>query len=305
MPWTTYLANKYLSTFRGSTYTPPSNLYFCLFTAMPSAGDGTGGIQGTEVTGNGYTRVAVSRSAAGNQFNVSAGVNADATPGQHLFNENAITFPRPTGSWGDVVAWGIADASTGGRLLMYEALPSPLPVTQNLRPYFAARALEFSIGGKCGAFLESKILNHLFRSTAWAAMSPRVLLGTATGTASSFPSEIGTPSTDGDSTPAPTTAYSRWPAGTGVWQVEANGLISNNGTWTIYIGSAMAFGGGQTTATHFAIIHDASSTFDDAPSANNMLWFGDLATGTVIPSSTGAVQSFTWPSGDFTIGFEL
>lgn len=295
MSWTTYLANKYLDqTFRNTTYSRSTTLHFGLFTAMPSASGG-----GTEVSGGGYARVAVTATTAANNFH--NGSDAAMAPGESLVNKNAITWPRPTADWGDVIAYGIFDAASAGNLLWYEPIPAATTVNSFMRPSFAAGALEFTIGGACGQYLEASILNHFFRGVAFPTIhsGARVMIGTGAGAADAFASEC-SPSTDGDATPAPTSNYSRAALGSGLWSAAAGGALPNSSTINLYFGSAFA----GATVTHWGIILDAASTFNDAPAAGNMLWFGALASPVVIPS-TGIIQTFSFGAGDMVLAFEL
>ena len=73
-----------------------------MYTSDPTDAD-----TGTEVTGNGYARQAITFGAP------SDGVST---------NSAAIEFPQATGSWGTVAYVGIRDASTSGNLLFHTAL---------------------------------------------------------------------------------------------------------------------------------------------------------------------------------------
>jgi hypothetical protein len=100
-----FLSNKLLGLVFGATaYTPPATLYCALFTVAPTAA-GTGG---TEVSGSGYARVAVTNNTG----------NFPTPTTQTVSNTAIIDFGTPTGSgWGTIVAGGWYDASTGGNLL--------------------------------------------------------------------------------------------------------------------------------------------------------------------------------------------
>ncbi len=76
-----------------------------LFTVTP-ADDGTGG---TEVTGGSYARVAVTQNAT-NWPAYAAGLKQLAV---------AQTYAQASADWGDVVSWGLFDASTGGNLWVF------------------------------------------------------------------------------------------------------------------------------------------------------------------------------------------
>lgn len=93
--------------FGAAAYTAPDTLHVALFTVAPSD---TGG--GTEVSGGGYARVAVTNNPT----------NFPAASGGAKANGTDVTFPTATASWGTVVAFGIFDASSGGNLLAWATL---------------------------------------------------------------------------------------------------------------------------------------------------------------------------------------
>lgn len=100
----TYLANKFLNyVFGGTSMSLTSTIYAALYTSMPTAGGG-----GTECSGSGYARVAVTCNTT----------NFPAASGQAISNATVIDFGTPTGSgWGTVVGGGWYDSATGGNLL--------------------------------------------------------------------------------------------------------------------------------------------------------------------------------------------
>jgi hypothetical protein len=121
--------------------TGPSSLFVGLLTAAP--GEGT---TGTEVTGNGYARVAVTSSLtawAGTQGAASTLASTGATG--TTSNNAILTFPTPTLGWGTVVALGLYDASTVGNLLIYSALSISKTVNQGDSVTFPAASLTFQI----------------------------------------------------------------------------------------------------------------------------------------------------------------
>lgn len=115
MPKSTYWANKMLDlTYSNTAVTVPATLYFAAMTVSPTPSGG-----GTEVTGGSYARVAVTN----NSTNFPA-----ASSGQKT-NGTLIDFGTATASWGTIVAIGIYDASTGGNLIGYGALSTPISVS--------------------------------------------------------------------------------------------------------------------------------------------------------------------------------
>ena len=97
-----YLELKFLDHFTGrASTTAPSAVYIGL--AVGSIADDAGG---TELSGNNYTRKAIT-------FAVASGGS--------IASNASVEFNSATGSWGTVAYWGIWDASTSGNLLFHGA----------------------------------------------------------------------------------------------------------------------------------------------------------------------------------------
>jgi len=100
-----YLENEILDHILGTgSYTMPSAVYVGLSTG--SFGDDN---SGTELTGNNYSRVSASFSAA------ASGTTSYSA---------AIEFAAATGSWGSVSHFGLFDAASSGNLLIHGAFSS-------------------------------------------------------------------------------------------------------------------------------------------------------------------------------------
>tara|TARA_R100000388_G_scaffold31784_1_gene24893 strand:+ start:394 stop:780 length:387 start_codon:yes stop_codon:yes gene_type:complete len=98
-----YLELKVLDHFLGTASTSaPSAVYLALFTSDP-----TDAGSGTEVSGNGYSRQAITFAAA------SSGSAA---------SNSAEEFTASGGNFGTITHFGIFDASTSGNLLYHGAL---------------------------------------------------------------------------------------------------------------------------------------------------------------------------------------
>ncbi len=110
--------------FRGVTFPVIGTVYFALCSVIPGE-DGTGG---TEFSGTGYARVAVT-CAAGAFKNPSS-----ATQGQ-TNNTNKIVFPVANADWGTANAVAIYDASVAGNLL-YRVAISATPCPALAQPVF-------------------------------------------------------------------------------------------------------------------------------------------------------------------------
>ena len=101
--------------------TRPTAWYVALYTAAPSDSGG-----GTEVSGSGYSRQAVTFDAA-------------SSPGGTTSNTGAVSFTASGGSFGTVTHIGIFDAVSGGNLLWHGAMTASKTVADG-------DTLEFSIG---------------------------------------------------------------------------------------------------------------------------------------------------------------
>ena len=108
-----YLENKLLDHILSTTaFSAPSAVYLGL--SIASMGDNAAG---TELSGNGYARVAVA-------FDAASGGTTD--------NTAVVDFPACTGSnWGAVAYWSIWDASTGGNMLLHGAFTSAKTIEVN------------------------------------------------------------------------------------------------------------------------------------------------------------------------------
>lgn len=119
MNMTEYLENAILNeTLRATNYTPPTTVYLSLHST-----ESTDTTAGTELTGNGYSRKAITFGAP------SGGVCS---------NTNAITFTTSGNTWAKAISAGIYTAATGGNMLYWSAMP-PKTVALN-------RAVTFEIG---------------------------------------------------------------------------------------------------------------------------------------------------------------
>lgn len=144
--------------FRTASFAKPATLYFALFTTIPGE-DGAGGV---EVSGGNYGRIAVT----GSDANFTA--PADAAPGRKTQNANPITFGAPSAAWGTVVGYGVYDATSGGNLLALGSLSASKVIgASDPAPEFPAGAFVFTARLGTTVF-NDKILNHLFRTTAFA-----------------------------------------------------------------------------------------------------------------------------------------
>lgn len=98
-----YLENALINaTLRNTSYTSPATVYLALYTSDPTDAD-----TGTECSGSGYARQAITFGAPSN------GVTT---------NSSAIEYAQAGNSWGTITHIGIRDALTTGNLLYHSPL---------------------------------------------------------------------------------------------------------------------------------------------------------------------------------------
>lgn len=101
---------------------------------------------GTEVSGNNYSRVSVTASLANWAGTQSAGsTTASSGTGGQTSNNAAINFPTPSGTWGTVTHWFLADASTSGNLLICDDLTTSKTINSGDTVSFAIAALTVTV----------------------------------------------------------------------------------------------------------------------------------------------------------------
>jgi hypothetical protein len=118
MSITFYASGSMLNKAFGVTqYVPPATWYLGLSTTHIS----TSGSNASEPVGNGYARVAVTNDKT--QFTYAASGS--------LVNNNAVTWPESTASWGTQLDVGFWDAASGGNVWFYQPLTNPRTIDAN------------------------------------------------------------------------------------------------------------------------------------------------------------------------------
>lgn len=107
--------------------TRPTAWYVGLFTAAPSDSGG-----GTEVSGSGYAREAVTFAAA-------------STPGGTTSNTGDVSFTAAGGDWGTITHIGIFDASTSGNLLWHGSMTASKVVNDGDTLQFSTGNIDLTI----------------------------------------------------------------------------------------------------------------------------------------------------------------
>ena len=126
-----YLENKILDHILGKvTYTAPDNVYIGLAATVNEDGSISG-----EPTEASYARVTV----ANNATNFPAASNGSKS------NGTDIVFGEATGDWGTVNYAFIADADTGGNVLLYGGLTTPKTINSGDIVKFLTGNLTFTM----------------------------------------------------------------------------------------------------------------------------------------------------------------
>ncbi len=107
-----YLESMILeSLFRNGTFTKPTTIYVALYSTDPTDAD-----TGTELTGGGYARVAVTNAATEWE------ALTDDAGYQRTSNVNPIVFTESTAAQGNATHFGLRTAATAGNLLYGDVL---------------------------------------------------------------------------------------------------------------------------------------------------------------------------------------
>ena len=118
-------AKLYDHALRNTPWTSPTTVYAALFDVDP----GDDGASGTEHSGAGYARQAV-----------TFGAPADGTGS----NSGKVTYPTATADWGQTGGWALFDAVTAGNILFHGSLETSKYVSEGQTPEFETGDLEIT-----------------------------------------------------------------------------------------------------------------------------------------------------------------
>ena len=134
MPLTTVYANKVLNYIFGKeALTKPTAVYIALSTNDPEA---DGGVF-EELTGNTYERVLLMNNSGDTNLMGSASERT-------ITNAKQINWTKATGAWPTANGFGIYTAKTGGELIYYGKLDSPVTVSAEAVALFDPGTLRIS-----------------------------------------------------------------------------------------------------------------------------------------------------------------
>ena len=154
--FSTYLENElYDHLFRNAAYTSPTTVYAALFGTTASTANLEAGTLTGEISGNGYTRIAITFGAPTN------GLGS---------NSAAVTFPvNVTTNWGTIRYMAIMDASTAGNVLMYTQLDSDVVINVGNQFQFNIGDIDADFkpaGSEIANALSNSMYDHVLRNTA-------------------------------------------------------------------------------------------------------------------------------------------
>lgn len=135
-------------------WNPLTYLYFGYMVGQPSEAG-----QGAEPNGGGYERTAVDNNTT----------NFPITNTQIKQNGAEILFAEATANHGTVVAIGVWDNQTGGNMLAYMPLTTPIAVAagDQMKLPVGAFTHQFQAGGGFANFTKNAILNHVYGAIPW------------------------------------------------------------------------------------------------------------------------------------------
>jgi len=167
---TDYAENAWLNHLCGTSYSPVATVYVALATADPT--DAATGASMSEVANSGsYARTAVT-------FGVASS--------RQVAQSGTVTFPASTGAWGTLTHWAILDTATygSGNVLAHGALSSSVAVVSGNTVSIASGQITISAnaGSTAGftSYVVHKLLDLMFRNTAYTQPATYVALATAT-----------------------------------------------------------------------------------------------------------------------------
>lgn len=246
-----------------------STLYFALYTVAPT--DSGGGTEMTTDNWSNYARVAVTNN----------NTNFPSTSSRTKTNGTDISWGTASSSDDDVaVAVGLFDASSGGNLLMWDAIAS-ITVQNGNTVKIPAGLASFSIEGLTDAYATS-VLDYIVGGGSDPRKTTHYLAFY---------------------TVAPTASTSGTEASTSWWTDYARIAKTNNSTtWPNASGgsksSGVAFDFGEVALTVSPTTVVAAGILD-ASTSGNLLWFGSLGS---ISMSNG--NEISIPIGSATIALD-
>lgn len=242
--------------FGSGSHTPAATVYLALCTSDPTDA-GTGASMNECANANGYTRKAITFSAAS---------------GRQIAGSGTITFDIATGSWGTVSHWAIVDSGTygAGNMIAHGALNVSRSIVNGNVASFTGSTITITVNtGGLANYACQKALDMLVRNTSWTKPATYMALTTATVSDTSTGSTITEPSGNNYARKLVNSAGGSSPA----WSAPSNGATSNanqidfatpSGSWGTIVAVAIC----DALTTGNLIAYDNGTT-DQAVSASD------------------------------------
>lgn len=264
-----YAENAMLGHVFEATYTKPATVYLALCTADPT-NTGTGASMNEVASANGYTRKAITFAAAATRAIAQTG---------------AVTFDAVTGAgYGPVTHWAVTDNGThgAGNMLAFGALAVDKTLVAGNTPSVATGQVTITFSaGEISDYLAVKLLDMMFRNTAYTKPATYVALATAAVEDTH----------DGDTmTEAAGTSYARVlvnivGGASPAWLTPALGVVDNANAITF-----PTAGGSWGTVTSVAIMDGATLNAGNLLFYDNTLTDQAVTTGDTVSFAAGALD---------------
>ena len=252
MSLTNYAEDLFLMHIFVSAQTAPSAWYLAFHKADPTE-FGTG----TECSGGGYARTAITFAAAS---------------GRTITQTGDVDFPSASGSWGTITHYSIWDAQTVGNMLAYGALSTSKSVTTGNQPTVADGQVVITVNsGGCSTYLATIMLDWLFRNQAYSKPNTYLALCTVTVV------DADTGSTITEPTVSSTTNYDRVEVTD--WENVSSGGINITNDFDIVFGPPLDAWGNiidlaiADAATVGNLLIYSNAAFDEFPDNGDVVQF--------------------------------
>lgn len=262
-----YAENELLDHSLGTAYSPVATVYLALCTGDPTDA-GTGASMSEAANSGGYARKAITFGAASSRRVTQSGT---------------VTFDQASGSWGTVSHWALVDSAThgAGNMLAYGALTANKTVVSGNTPSVASGQVYVEISaGAMSDYLANKLLDLMFRNTAYTAPATYIALTTATVSDSSTGSTITEVSGGSYARKLVNVAGGASPA----WSAASGGASSN--------GAAITFT--TATASWGTVV---ASAICDASSAGNLLFYDNA----LADQAVGSGDTVEFATGNYDV----
>lgn len=131
-----YLEAAWLNTLRGVAFTPLTSVWVSLHTSAP-VGEDAVDWEGTEVVGNGYSRIEI--------LAASLDPASALGDGMSIANNAEVLFPTSTAPWGTITHAAFWDGETASNLLCAGPLSSPRAIQASEATSFAPGNLNLGL----------------------------------------------------------------------------------------------------------------------------------------------------------------